>query len=420
MNSERVSWFLFFTPKETVLALPSWTAPRILIVNRSLQQRWRDSSAFYPAFRLRAKLVKLLIRLAVTCCPSLFLRKKRRYVSGQKHPLAECLHRFFPSFKQSAIAYSLFSDYFISIGVLSENEYIDCTEQRGTLVEQIHHWFPPADRVVLLSGAASDPKQKLVAKVLNRHGKAIGYVKFGEKELARHRVENEAMILQKLPKGTGPDFRGLEKSDCFICFAMSAMNGSMPEAKLPALTTTDPLHEIRHYLTLLQNTQTVFDIDQHPAIIRLRKGAECSSSPNLRTLDFDKILLPLRTPSWPTVIQHSDFTPWNILRQSPTPNDLCAIDWEEGITDGFPNFDLIYYILQTAYFMHHWSAGQTFNYTATVLSKALMLNGQRPAPAIINTLIRLAALDAWLAGERGGLAGNPLQHFRLSIILLNP
>jgi hypothetical protein len=455
MGAEKIRWFLFFSKKDRVLALPTWAAPRILIVSRSPRQRWRDSSAFYPAFRFRAKLAKLAVRISTTFFPKLFWRQRSKNASGTKHGLATFLNKNFPSFKQSAIAYSLFPDYFISTGVLSADEYVDCEEQRGWLADLIHSWFPQANRAVLMAGAASDPKQKLVAKLVDQRGKMVGFVKFGEKPLARQRIETEAEILQALPQGCGPGFQGLKKAEEYACFAMSAVEGKMLPARLPASVDSCQLMVVKEYLNQLRVADELFEIDAHPAIVHLREhlsDAVKTKPDQLSNINeqLDNLLEPLRRQCWPLVIQHGDFTPWNVLRvreekvvgcqmevegeTSTTDNvstnhpqsRLCAIDWEEGTTEGFPHFDFIYYILQTAYFMHHWSPAQAFAYAQEVLSSQLSAAGsssttsnQNTATARAAALIRLAALDAWLAGERGGLTGNPLQQFRLSIINLS-
>lgn len=449
---------MFFDKGDEVLALPSWAAPRILIVSRSLRQRWRDSAAFYPAFRFRARLVKLVVRTAAAFFPRLFLRQSRKDAGGTKYRLAKFLNHTFPSFKQSAIAYSLFSDYFISTGILAADEYVDCADRRGQLTDLLRNWFPQTDRVVLVAGAASDPKQKLVAKLVDQGGKMVGFVKFGEKPLARQRIETEAEILQSLPAGCGPCFQGVEKSEPYSCFAMSAVDGKMPEAKLPASVDSYQLSAVREYLERLRISDVTFGVDDHPAIMRIRKevaggGWQVASDPRQPSTineQLDSLLEPLREQRWPLVIQHGDFTPWNVLRISEgrrlkvedgslssvvshQSSELCAIDWEEGTTEGFPHFDFIYYILQTAYFMHHWSAAQASAYARDVLSSQLSVDRDCPTTtnyqpstepfsvpshpsSVISSLIKLAALDAWLAGERGGLSGKPLQQFRLSIV----
>jgi aminoglycoside phosphotransferase len=394
-----------------------------------------------------------------------------------KHRLARVLYRYFPSFKQSAIAYSLFPSFFTSIGTIDGNAFCENSGRRGELSSTINKYFPNHERVVLLSGAASDPKQKLVAKVLNKRGVCVGYLKFGEKPMARQRVEAEARILKVLPAGCGPTFQGLETCDEYSCFAMGAVEGMMLEAKLPASVDTCQLTVVKEYLEQLKVSDELFQIDTHPAIVRLReqvaeirgqrseiRGQISEFAPDLRPLTsdlLDTLLAPLRTKKWPVVIQHGDFTPWNVLRSaewsggvtesgsrgvdaadSHTPilsdsnTSLVAIDWEEGTAEGFPHFDLIYYILQTAYFMHHWSPAVAVEYARSVICEMLKVERDKnklhpttcpPKPlakdgsnvlhsTVADALIRLAALDAWLSGELGGLSGNPLQQFRLEII----
>lgn len=426
MSSKKVSWALFFDKDEEVLALPSWGAPRILIVSQSPLQRWRDSSAFYPALRFRAKVVKMIVRVLAALFPALFLRKGARTNECSSFRFAKFLNGMFPSFKQSAIAYSLFPDYFTSVGIVQENAYADDLKRRGNLTGVIKRWFPFADRLVLIAGAASDPKQKLVAKVLERSGCAAGFVKFGEKPLARQRIETEVEILQALPQGCGPVFQGLEKTEEYVCFSMSAVEGEMLPATLPeASEGKGPLLEISEYLNQLQVSDELFEIDRHPAVVRLREQVATS---DISEATFDELLKPLRSQTWPVVIQHGDFTPWNVFR-SPSSgrrtltHGICAIDWEEGTTEGFPHFDLVYYVLQTAYFMHHWSSAQAFAYARKVVCCQLSVGIAVNQSLIIEqaeVLIRLAALDAWLAGECGGLSGHPLQQFRLGIINLKP
>ena len=57
------SWCLgVFPPGTSVLGLPSWRAPRILLSKSGGPiQRWRDS-AFYPATRSLAKCYRLALR----------------------------------------------------------------------------------------------------------------------------------------------------------------------------------------------------------------------------------------------------------------------------------------------------------------------------------------------------------------------
>jgi len=456
--SNSVSWFLFFSKEERLLALPSWAAPRVLIVSRSAGQRWKDSAAFYPALRVRAKVVKLGIRMLAACLPGLFARQTSSSgVVNRNHRVATFLYRRFPSFKQSAIAYSLFPAFFVEKGVIDANAFGDCPGEHGGLTDVVNRSFEEYDRVVLIAGAAADPKQKLVAKVLDRTGRDLGYLKFGEKPLARKRIENEARILQALPDGAGPAFGGFEQTDKLSWFAMSAVDGQMLEATLPASADSCQLAVVKGFLDQLQVSDQIFAIDEHPAIQRIqqqvlgvKQDIQIPSDLKLRTLDFDNLLAPLRERAWPVVIQHGDFVPWNLIRlkandgarceknsqdlsvrltEDLNPKDLnpktsasqglCAIDWEEGNLEGFPCFDLIYFVIQTAFFMHHWDAGKTFEYAMKAVGTGRWAwDGECLSTKAIHSLIRLAALDAWLSGERGGLSGNALQAFRMSIVNL--
>jgi thiamine kinase-like enzyme len=214
----------------------------------------------------------------------------------------------------------------------------------------------------------------------------------------------------------------------------------MLPAKLPALVDGCPLPVVKDFLDQLRVSDELFEIDEHPAIVRLRqqveKGCRLKGAvpQQLATINkqLDSLLEPLSMQKWPVVIQHGDFAPWNILRVreekvsgclmlvdsgTSTADNLSiinsqsrlrAIDWEEGTAEGFPCFDLIYFCLQTGYLMHHWSAAQTTSYALNVLTS----NGFNEQTAL--SLIKLSSLDAWLRNEEV-ISGSELQQFRQSI-----
>ena len=63
---------LFFRPGSSVLAVPSWRSPRILLAGgHGIARRWRESSllpAFRPAARVRRGAFRILASLGA--CPA--------------------------------------------------------------------------------------------------------------------------------------------------------------------------------------------------------------------------------------------------------------------------------------------------------------------------------------------------------------
>jgi hypothetical protein len=207
----------------------------------------------------------------------------------------------------------------------------------------------------------------------------------------------------------------------------------MESVELPETQDGDgQLAELGAYLEALQISAEGFEVDEHPAIVRLREQVVIRDLqfPGADSQAFEKMIAPLRTQKWPVVIQHGDFAPWNVLRISEgrmlkaedlSPpsvvghqlSELCAIDWEEGTAEGFPYFDLIYYVLQTAFLVHKWSPEKAFKYARTAL-EGRGIDKNRGC-----SLIRLAMLDAYIRfGCCAADKDNPLQQFRLAIIHL--
>jgi hypothetical protein len=414
----------FFPAKERVLAMPSWEAPRLMLVSRSVRQRWQDSAAFYPALRWRARALKSLLRVCVAVAPWLFARKSSRSVPGGPMRVPAFLDHHFPSFKHSATAYALFPEYFRAKGILpceGENLTSDCCEELSGLVMK---WFPQADRRVVIWGAASDPKQKSLVQLTDASGQRLGFIKCGWKPLARERVRTESDLLQKLPEGGGPKWLGFAEIEGMTCLALGVLAGRMGPARLPAVpeACAQRLSGMVAYLTTLKADGRAYEIDAHPAILGLKSKLPVDAV--ARNTRWEATLTPLRGSPWPVVLQHGDFAPWNVVDKGRESggSQYAALDWEEGVREGFPWFDFIYYILQTAYLMHHWPASRAAGYTREVLCHAREEGARRGLQAtekrrIAAALISLAALDAWATGEAGGLSGNELQRFRWDVAL---
>jgi hypothetical protein len=397
MNYEN-SWQFFFNPSDRVMALPCWKKPRLYVVSKNCTQRWDDSS-FYPAFKLRAKCFKLAIRfLAMFGCFSV-----RRPVLHGEFSREGC-------------------------------------------------------RLVVLRGAEG-PAQKLIARVVDETtAKTVAYIKYAETAVARSKVDAEYRILKALADQDAAIAPSIKKYGFFVngvALEIAAVDGKMLEARLPAsvddescpwhyfrfhrklsvATLAGQLLAIKEYLNQLRVSDELFEIDRHPAILRIRKQiSEISDqrsgvAPDFRPLtsDFlDTLLAPLCTQKWPVVVQHGDFAPWNVLRTSEvgcqrsenshthTPihpdstTSLVAIDWEEGVLEGFPYFDFIYFVLQTGCLIHGWQAKAVFDYL--IPRRA----GEGLSMRQITALVGLCALDAYF--RFGEEQGNPrLQEFRKQV-----
>ncbi len=62
----------------------------------------------------------------------------------------------------------------------------------------------------------------------------------------------------------------------------------------------------------------------------------------------------LRGLSFPTVVAHGDFAPWNVIETAD--GGIRLIDWESGTLDGFPFVDEAHWVLQVAGLVKRYSA----------------------------------------------------------------
>ncbi|QHI70194.1 phosphotransferase [Tichowtungia aerotolerans] len=299
--------------------------------------------------------------------------------------------------------------------------------------------FRSGRRVVLLRGAEG-LSQKLIARVVDEpSSKTVAYIKYAEDGLARDKVEAEHRILTELEKQStslAPFVLNYGSFGNGIALEVSAVEGEMREAKLPVSEIRNQMSEVREYLEQLHVSDELFEIDEHPAVVRLREQllSYTSDNPKAQSLmpnasQFSQWLAPLRERAWPVVIQHGDFTPWNIIQRteaggqksedySPPITDfqitdngatlLCAIDWEEGVLDGSPHFDFIYFILQSGCLIHGWEPQRTVDYLLPLLES----EGLSEKESV--SLIKLCALEAYF--RFGAESGNPkLQDFRKQV-----
>jgi hypothetical protein len=399
-------WNRFFSKDDHVLALPSWHAPRLLMVSRSVGQRWSDAAAYYPAFRIRARIFKALLRMIAALFPRFFSDRELRWrkLLGRGGHLARSLDRSFKGFHYSSTARSLFPDYFQSTEELFRvDRYRQSKELRGALLPFILNQFPTANRCTVLSGSIPHKKMKLIVRISDRRNNLLGFIKYGETPEAQSAVQHEHGMLSSLPKGAGPTCMAVLQEKGFACIALSAVDGRQLPARLPA----DWLQLLKYAKQL--ETQNHFAVSGHPFFLNLQ--------PHIEEPFYAEMCECLVGRTWPACIMHGDFAPWNLLVHSPNrataspqASSLIAIDWEEGRVDGFPYLDLAYYGLQTAFLMHHWSAAKAATYVADMLQRYADLKDMEAW-----ALVRLAALDAWLRSEEM-IPDNELQKFRKAVL----
>jgi hypothetical protein len=408
----------FFEPNTPLLAIPSSRSPRLLIIDRSVGQRWRDSNAYYPAYRWQARLFKICLRVVAALRPKVFVPATwQQAESAWTFRVARLLDRFMPRFRHSATARSLFPSYLALQATSCEPASAGISD---SLVPRVLQWFPQADHCVIIGGSTPHRREKLMAQVRTRSGVPVGFIKYGETSEARQAIHNEIRCLSALPYGCGPTLVGSYEDTHGACLAMLPVPGRSLPALLPRnhRGQRQLLKDLQEYLVGIQISAACYCADEHPAMIRIRDQAIRQSGWTRSAHDLleQRICALGRDKIWVRVWGHNDFAPWNVFRKSgAVANRLCAVDWEEGTPEGFPGLDLAYYLLQTACLMHRWSPARAVRYAlkAMAIADAECYGGPKGAQRAI-AIIRLSALDAWLRNE-AWVSGNFLQRFRWAV-----
>jgi len=70
----------------------------------------------------------------------------------------------------------------------------------------------------------------------------------------------------------------------------------------------------------------------------------------------------------PKTIMHGDFTPWNLVIRK---NHVQLMDWESGVFEGIPFFDLFHYVVRYGLLIRRWSGQVALEQTLAFMDTAL-------------------------------------------------
>lgn len=400
------SWRLFFNEDEKVLAIPSWSMPRVYLPSRSIRQRWVDAGAFYPALRLRSKAVRLAFQFIAATCPRLFEMHEGNLSSPPSpRPFRRLLVAVVQRvrvLRHSALFQALVPEAY----GLNQDQPVTSRDFNFSLDSWVGE-LPEYDHSVVLVGAAADDKQKLIIRLEGRNQQVLAYLKYAEQQIAQQKLVNEQKILNAIPTGHGPEIIKFGRFGEGKALLMTTVPGNPLPSRIPSAGGACGLDRISEFLKALESEQLV-EVDGHPAIVRLR-GQLANGKEQIVDGFLENLLEPLRKHRWPVVIQHGDLTPWNLYEFR---GSLRAVDWEDGVADGFSGFDLVYLYAQTGYFLHQWPSEKVFRVAEAALQGSLS-HEERTA------IVRLSALDAFLRGQSDGMSDDhPLQLFRLEMVNL--
>jgi hypothetical protein len=243
-----VDCFGVFPPGTSLLALPSWREPRLLLPKSGgPARRWRNS-AFYPATRPMAKVYRLALRGRAAIGWG-----QARRAGGSPWTLRE----------------------FVA----------DC--------------LPAADSIVLQIRApkhAPSQIQKYTIELRDRAGTIIGYLKYAVDILPSRRLEQEHEMLTRLPAGLGPIPLRFGKMGNGTALLVTPLRGRSVFTRLP------PAADVVEFAKSLEVSRSLALAD-HPYVRAMQE--------RVGTL-LDAIFEELSGRTWPLAFQHGDLVPWNI------------------------------------------------------------------------------------------------------------
>ena len=267
---------------------------------------------------------------------------------------------------------------------------VGCEIGQLSLVRFLNGELPGATAASVLVGTAG-PTQMITVELRNPDGRIAGYGKYAELPKAITRLLVEADTLRQLPPGIAPlvlRFGDWENGKLLL---------TTPVVGRKVGPTLPPAPAVEEYLDQLPRGGS-YAIREHPMIRRLVEHTpRCAA-----WLD------PLEG-SWPTVVQHGDFAPWNLRHAE---HGVVAFDWEYANTEGFPGFDLAYYWMQTQSLVESRRSERALEAAAGAVSSYL-----RESPAAGRAVVKLAMLDAFLVGREDGHPDDfPNQAWRLELL----
>jgi len=243
------------------------------------------------------------------------------------------------------------------------------------------------------------PGRKFTVALWDKAWNLVGFLKYGETAVARSRIQNEFKMLGEIPEGVGPRAIKIGPLGEGLALLVTPIEGRHLPASLPPSRLVMPFQK-----SLQPHTPRV-PLERHPWIRALVDRTDDEVAPMLKWVDA------LSSKTWAVVFQHGDFAPWNLL--SGNDGSLRAVDWEYGTTDGFPNADLAYYIIQVGALIYRWKPEKALRWGVRYLSSQPAL-GLSPTEA--EALVRLTAWHAYRQGlEDQHPPDSPIQSWRRAL-----
>ena len=209
-----LGWDVLFPNERRVVALPSWTQPRLLIPVNARRDAWA-ASAFYPAYRWTGRLRRAALR----------------------------------------------------VRALSSMGAVVVTHDHEELLRAYLRDVLPEAQVRAVQVGMPGGAQKLTAQLVDASGRVVGFLKCGARPLSRQRLRIEHDILARLPAGAGPRALKFGAIGSFDALLLAPVEGRHLRSTLPPPPALTP------FLAALQSAR-VLPLHDHPWFVRLGSDRE--------------------------------------------------------------------------------------------------------------------------------------------------
>ncbi len=319
-------------------------------------------------------------------------RSPRVFIQAQSVGQRWAGSRLFPAFRWRARMAKQVLRLFVAAGLVGKSR--TAMGDKWLVRDFLGEKLPTLTGVNVIKGTPG-PAEKTVVQLVGSDGSVIGYLKFAEKPAGLARVKHEEQMLTNLPNSVGPDLIASGEFGSGYALVVSPITGSQVTPTIP------PPDALQRFVRKLDRGSSS-PIDTHPYVLA-----------NPRIGDVDNLVEMLRGRDWPVVLRHGDLS-WNLMQ--PNDADPSAIDWEYGLEECLPCFDVATYVLQTSFLIYKWTPEKAL--AAAV--RAVIDSGPEMSETEATALVKLAAYQNYLDFSSDGQPeDDEMQLWRWKIIKSN-
>jgi len=203
--------------------------------------------------------------------------------------------------------------------------------------------------------------QTATVQVIGRDAKPGLFVKVASTDRARRRIKNEALLLDRINS----------HASCYghvpRLFFSGEFNGCCLLAQSVLMGKSGPPYPDRMLVSFLEQLIGKERIPLGESIFWKHIYNTVLSRPDANIYQPEIHKIP-RDILIPKTIMHGDFTPWNLVIRK---NHVQLMDWESGVFEGIPFFDLFHYVVRYGLLIRRWSGQVALEQTLAFMDTAL-------------------------------------------------